>query len=150
MTLLLAAPAPSSTIVPTSATAPARSIVVLPFYSDAAAFPALRLYTRPQLPSLVAADIGVVGPMFFVRTTRGTMLTGVATPELSNLLTNADLHISSYVYHPEDASATLVIGSSASLASPLASEASGATTIRAYHLPAPMHSSEAMAIERCA
>ena len=126
----------------TLATAPTARRIELPFYSDAAVFPALRLYTRPQLPSLVAADIGVVGAMFFVRTTRCTMLSGVATPELSNLLANADaddLHISSCVYHREDASATLVI-----------SAPSLAITLRAHHLPAPMHSSEAMAIERAA
>ena len=119
------------------------SRIALPFYSDSAAFPALRLYTRPQLPSLVAADIGVVGPMFFVRTTRCTMLTGVATPELSNLLANADvdaddLHISSYSYQ-QDQTALLVISAYSGCAS---------IQLRAYHLPAPKHSSEAMAIER--
>ena len=118
--------------------------IVLPFYSDSTAFPALRLYTRPRLPSLVAADIGIVGAnLFFVRTTRCVIMTGVATPELSNLLADADvnaddLHLSSYAYHREDDSATLVISSARA----------GSIQLRAYHLPAPMHMSEAMAIER--
>ena len=119
------------------------SRIVLSFYSEPA-FPALRIPTRPSLDSLVAADIGVVGPTFFVRTTRCALLTGIATMELSNLLANADvdaddLHISSYAYHAEDFSATLVISAYSGRAS---------IELRAYHLPAPMHMSEAMAIER--
>ena len=117
--------------------------IVLPFYSEPA-FSALRIYTRPPLPSLFALDLGVVGNMFFVRTTRCTMLTGVATMELSNLIAKADvdaddLHIPSFTYHREDASATIVISAYSGRA---------LIELRAYYLPSAMDSSEAMAIER--
>jgi hypothetical protein len=122
--------------------APKAERVVLPFYS-ADAFPALRIYTWPQLPSLVAADIGIVGNVFYIRTTRCNMLCGVATMELSNLISTADvdaddLHICSYTYHPEDYSATIVISAYAGCAR---------IQLRAHHMPASMVAPEGRAIE---
>jgi len=49
-----------------------------------------------------------------------------------------DLHISSFTYHPENESATLVITAYAGRAHIL---------LHANYLPAAMHSSEAMAVE---
>ena len=121
---------------------PKAARIVLPL-CNSESFPALRIYTRPKLPSLVAADIGLAGNVFYVRTTKCTMLCGAATMDLANLMHNAnvdddDLHISSFTYHPENESATLVITAYAGRAHIL---------LHANYLPAAMHSSEAMAVE---